>query len=101
MLPPAGFEWDPAKSEANAAAPGRGFGFLAVLPLFDGPRLEVIDGRKDYGEERIIAIGLVGTQCLVVVYTRRGANRRIISARFADRAERRAYRAWRSAQNAE
>lgn len=100
MLPPAGFEWDQAKSDANQAAPGRGFGFLAVLPIFDGLRLEVPDGRKDYGEERIIAIGLVGTQCLVVVYTWRGTNRRIISARFADRPERRACRAWRAAQNA-
>jgi len=101
MLPPAGFEWDQAKSDANAAAPGRGFGFLAVLPLFDGQRLEVLDGRKDYGEERIVAIGLVGNQCLVVVYTWRGANRRIISARFADRGERRAYRSWRAAQNSD
>lgn len=99
MLPPLGFEWDPAQSEANEAAPGRGFGFLAVLPLFDGLVLEVRDGRKDYGEERIIAIGLVRRQCLLVVYTRRGANRRIISARFASREERAAYRAWRAAQN--
>jgi uncharacterized DUF497 family protein len=103
MLPPEGFEWDKAKSEANARAPGRGFGFLAVLPLFDGPVLEVRDGRKAYGEERIIAIGLVRAQCLVVVFTwrerpdGRGRNRRVISARFANRAERAAYRTWRAA----
>lgn len=46
---PATFEWDAAKSDANTADPARGFEFLAVLPLFDGPRQEVPDGRKDYG----------------------------------------------------
>jgi uncharacterized DUF497 family protein len=107
MVAPEGFEWDEAKSEANARAPGRGFGLLAALPLFDGPVLEVRDGRKDYGEERIIAIGLVRAQCLVVVFTwreradGRGRNRRIISARFANRAERIAYRAWRAAAHPE
>jgi uncharacterized DUF497 family protein len=95
------FEWDRAKSEANRAIPGRGFAFDAVVPMFDGPTLERVDGRKDYEEERIIAFGAVGEKILAVVFTWRAERRRIISARFANHAERQAYRAWLSATHPE
>jgi len=48
----------------------------------------VPDRRRDYGEERVIAIGEVDGEVLVVVYTDRGNTRRIISARRANRKER-------------
>jgi uncharacterized DUF497 family protein len=44
--------------------------------------------RADYGETRIKAIGQVGADILVVIYTRRGAAIRIISARRANSKER-------------
>jgi len=47
--------------------------------------------RKDYGEQRVQAIGKVEGDSLFVVYTWRGAIRRIISARLANRSERDAY----------
>lgn len=84
------FEWDEAKSEANLRE--RGFDFAYAALIFDGPTLEWDDVRQDYGERRIQTIGQVDEDVLFVVYTWRGAARRIISARLANRRERDAYR---------
>ena len=87
------FSWDARKSAANFAE--RGFDFAFATLVFDGPTLERVDDRADYGEQRIIAIGLADGLHLTVVYTDRvGARdtlRRIISARRSNRRERRAY----------
>jgi uncharacterized DUF497 family protein len=84
------FEWDAAKSAANLAK--HGIDFMDAVGIFDGPVLEKADRRRDYGEERIAAIGLLTGIELYVVYTRRADRRRIISARRANRYERQAYR---------
>jgi uncharacterized DUF497 family protein len=63
------------------------------MAMFNGPTLESPDRRRDYGERRVKAIGGAAGQVLVCVYTDRGAVRRIISLRVADRSERNAYRA--------
>lgn len=87
------FSWDASKSEANFAQ--RGFDFAFASLVFDGPTLARVDERADYGEVRIIAVGLADGLHLTVVYTdRSGARetiRRIISARRSNRRERRAY----------
>jgi uncharacterized DUF497 family protein len=80
------FEWDEAKSAATLV--GRGFGFDYAIRIFAGPTLEAPDLRQRYGETRIRAIGAVGADILVVIYTDRGPARRIISARLANRKER-------------
>jgi len=79
--------FDVAKHERNLRE--RGFGFDYAALIFDGPTFEWPDRRRDYGEERIIAIGGVGPDVLTVVYTDRGETRRIISARRANTKERR------------
>ena len=84
------FEWDAAKSEANLRE--RGFDFEFASLVFGSPMLEMDDDRADYGERRVQVIGRTGNDILFVVYTWRGENRRIISARRAKRSERRAYR---------
>lgn len=84
------FEWDEAKSEANLRE--RGFDFAYAALIFEGPTLEWDDTRRDHGERRIRVIGRVEEDVLFVVYTWRGAARRIISARLANRRERDAYR---------
>lgn len=56
--------------------------------IFEGPTLEWDDARRDCGERRIRAIGQADKDILFVVYPWRGAARRIISARLADRRER-------------
>ena len=84
------FEWDEAKNEANIAK--HGISFLSAARVFDGPILRYPDTRRDYGEARILAIGLAEGTELAVVYTERGEAIRIISARRARRDERRTYR---------
>jgi uncharacterized protein (DUF4415 family) len=56
------------------------------------PDARNVDRRRDYGEERIAAIGIAGGIELFVVYTMRGRNRHLISARRANKREREKYR---------
>ena len=91
-----GFSWDPAKSEENLRQ--RGFDFAFASLIFRGPTLEREDQRQDYGEKRIIAIGLADSVELTVVYTDRQLpderiERRLISARRSNRHERKAFQA--------
>ena len=44
---------------------------------------EFVDDRRDYGEERMVAFGLVAGRLLCVVYTQRGPGVRVISPRKA------------------
>ena len=85
--------WDPRKSDINLLE--RGFDFAFATLVFDGPTLEREDQRTDYGERRVIAVGLADGLHLTVVYTDRLGGRetlrRIISARRSNRRERRAY----------
>lgn len=87
------FSWDPKKSEANLAE--RGFDFAFATLAFDGPTLEREDTREDYGERRVVAVGLAQGIALTIVYTDRATEsdteRRIISARRSNRHERKAY----------
>jgi uncharacterized DUF497 family protein len=84
------FEWDSVKNASNFAK--HGVDFDDAARIFDGPVLEKIDRRRDYGEERMAAVGMVNGIEVFVVYTWRGRNRRIISARRANHHEREAYR---------
>jgi uncharacterized DUF497 family protein len=83
------FAWDPAKSETNLNE--RGFDFEFATLIFDGPTVEVEDRRREYKEQRIVAIGVADGVHLTVVYTDRrapdGPHRRIISARRSNRRE--------------
>ena len=83
------FIWDPTKNQINITK--HGISFPMAAKLFDGPRLEKEDTRRDYGETRIIALGRSEGRILRVVYTRRNSVIRIISARKAKRHERAAY----------
>ncbi|WP_284943669.1 BrnT family toxin [Acidisoma cladoniae] len=80
------FEWDDAKSFRNAR--DRNLPFDLAIVMFDGPTLEMADTRRDYGELRIRAIGMVRGVCMVCVYTDRADTRRIISLRLANSKER-------------
>ncbi|HZA23488.1 MAG TPA: BrnT family toxin [Dehalococcoidia bacterium] len=85
-----GFEWDEVKNQANIIK--HGIDFIRAKEIFNSPVLETVDDRYDYGESRVIAIGVTNEIELAVVYTMHGDVRRIISARRARRDERRAYR---------
>jgi len=83
------FEWDERKRRTNFAK--HGVDFARAARMFEGPVLEAPDERRAYGEARIGAFGEVDGEMFFVVYTRRGANRRMISARKAGSNERNLY----------
>jgi uncharacterized protein len=86
------FEFDPAKNAENRAK--HRLSLSAAIDVFDGPFIEEVDDRSDYGETRFIATGpipAVGGRLFVVVYTWRNANRRLISFRKANEREVRKY----------
>lgn len=83
------FEWDGQKNRSNIEK--HGINFRDAQDVFLSPRLSLKDTRRDYGEERIITIGLIGKGVCVVVYTRREDTTRIISARTANERERKRY----------
>ena len=63
------FRWDDPKSERNLQ--DRGFDFEFATQIFDGSTLEREDTRRDYGERRVIAVGMAQDIALTVVYTDR------------------------------
>jgi uncharacterized DUF497 family protein len=86
-----GFEWDPRKAEANFRK--HGVRFSESLPVFeDEYALTVVDDQSDPEEQRFVSVGMGAKgQVLVVVYSYRGKNIRIISARSAQLHERAQY----------
>ena len=65
--------------------------FIDAVKIFSNAVLEWVDRRQDYGEERLISIGVDEEECFVVVSTWRGETRRIISAWKAGRDEKGTY----------
>jgi uncharacterized protein len=86
------FEWDEAKSQRTLKE--RGFSFEYAARIFLAPTLERQDDRREYGEVRVQAIGQVADDVLFVVYTDRGDTRHLISARLANRKERRLWQSF-------
>lgn len=86
------FEWDETKNQSNIRR--HGIDFADVPSMFLAPMLTDIDDRVDYGEERWISIGMLVRGIAVVVWTERAGDViRIISARKANKDERRQYEA--------
>jgi uncharacterized protein len=84
-----GYEWNPKKAASNLRKHGVDFAD-AVIALEDELALTIDDDYPD--EQRFITIGSNASgQILVVIYTFRGENIRIISARAATPRERRQY----------
>ena len=84
------FEWDAAKNEVNFRK--HGIWFEEALHVFSGWMLTRVDERFNYGELRHISLGAISPDIvLVVVHTDRGDRTRLISARRANRRERRIY----------
>lgn len=71
--------FDPAKRDATLEA--RGLDFADAGEVFAGPTLTQRDDRKDYGEDRFQTYGLLAGRVVMIVWTPRGAARRVISMR--------------------
>ena len=83
------FEWDDEKNEINIRKHGIDF-IRAAGVFFDEFRYEEYDEDHSDEEDRWKVIGMVNG-ILVVIYTERGDMTRIISARLAEKYERRIY----------
>ena len=88
------FDWDPEKSDENLVR--RGFDFAFAALVFASTYVEFDDTRRDYGERRVIALGVADGIPLTIVFTDRVGDeraivRRVISARLSNRKERRRY----------
>lgn len=68
-----------------------------AIPVFDDPdAITITDDESDPGEQRFVTVGMgAAGRLLVVVYTWRGDNIRIISVRPAESHERDEYEAQR------
>ena len=83
------FTYDSAKNDSNLAKHG--------LPLSDAKLLDwdsairYIDSRKNYGEERHVALALIKQRLYCVVYVESKIAKRIISLRKANNREMKIY----------
>ena len=85
------FEWDAAKAAHNLHKHDVAFDDAARV-FIDIGRIEIYDGREDYGEDRWATIGQVYEAVLYVVYAVRHEDTiRIISARKAISHEQKQY----------
>lgn len=82
-------EFDPDKRALTLA--NRGLDMADAGEVFAGPTLTVDDDRIDYGEDRFITVGRLRGRMVVIVWTRRGNARRIISVRKANDREQSLY----------
>ena len=73
--------FDPVKRVKTLAE--RGLDFADAAQIFIGLHATLEDTRHDYGERRLISAGLLQGRLVVLVWTPRGAARRIISMRHA------------------
>lgn len=83
------FEFDTAKNESNIAKHGVS---LAASENFEWDDAIIIpDERKNYGETRYIAYGLIENRLHAMVFTKRSGAIRVISLRKANARERKKY----------
>ena len=83
------YEWDEAKRRGNIAKHGIDF---SLIGEFDWATVKEERVVRD-GDERIAALGYIGSRLHMVVYAERGANTRIISMRKANLREENRYAA--------
>lgn len=83
------YEWDEGKRDANRRKHRVDF---SRVEGFDWDSAVIRpDLRKNYGEPRFVARGLIGGRLYTLVYTRRGAVTRVINLRKSNPREVKAY----------
>jgi len=78
-------EFDDVKREITLFV--RGLDMARANEVFASPHMDQLDDRKNYGEARIITFGHLDEFPIVLVWTYRGNNKRIISLRRANERE--------------
>ena len=79
------FTWDETKRRANIAK--HRLDFADAEKVFAGPIVLFEDDRTDYGEQRMIGIGLLDYLVVLIVHVETDGTVRIISMRKADNDE--------------
>jgi uncharacterized DUF497 family protein len=75
------FTWDERKRQTNLAK--HGLDFADAEQVFAGPLVLVEDNRRDYGEQRMIGIGLLDLLVVLIVHVESNDEIRIVSMRRA------------------
>lgn len=83
--------FDPAKRNKTLAE--RGLDFADAPAVFDGRQFTLPDDRVDYGEPRFQTFGLLRDRVVVLVWTPRDDETRVISMRYANDPERARFKA--------
>ncbi len=83
------FIWDENKRLSNIEK--HGLDFQDVEQVFNSPLILFEDNRFDYGEQRMVAIGLLSVTVVVVVHVENDNTIRIISMRKASKPEIKTY----------
>lgn len=83
------FEWNEGKAATNEEKHRLSFELAKRFEIVTAMIQE--DTRRDYGERRWVAVGLVGPRVLAICFTERGNKVRVISLRRANRKEIRSY----------
>ena len=83
------YEWDVDKNRANFAK--HGLSFEDAESVFSGPCVTFEDDRFNYGEERLITLGLLAGRLVVIAHTPRDEGTRVISMRKGNRREKKIY----------
>jgi uncharacterized protein len=83
------YEWDEAKNRKNLAK--HGLSFEDAAQVFSGSCVTFEDDRFDYGEERLITLGLLAGRLVVIAHAPGDEGTRIISMRKGSRREQKIY----------
>ncbi len=83
------FTWHEKKRRSNIRK--HGLDFTRAHAVFAGTTFTFEDRRFDYGEQRLVTIGLLDDGAVVIVHTETEEEIRIISMRRASRNEQRLY----------
>ena len=81
--------WDETKREKNLKDHGIDLSELACV--FDAPMITVEDEREKYGEQRLQSLCWFRERVVFLVWTERAERARVISCRYGDKHETRAY----------
>ncbi len=79
------FEWDETKRLLNLAK--HKVDFVDASSFWESQRVEAIDDRRDYQEERRVCYGQLQNRTMALVYTKRMSVIRVISFRKANAKE--------------
>lgn len=83
------FEWNPEKRAQTLNQRGLDFADLSRFEWDDSVVFD--DNRRDYGEHRQSALGMLDGRLIAIAFTMRGQSCRIISMRKANNRERKVY----------